>query len=575
MLRQAQHRAGIDAATEIGRDLDIGDQSLSNGIEQSLAEVCDDLGFTSRISSHLFGRWDLPIPIRIDANVAVPGDRVTTRRDGADPRELGLFVRSAYTSCCSLQIPSGWHTHRQQRLDLRCEEHLAIHDRVVEGLDAEAIADRNHRLLAFIGNDHCKLTAQLACSLHASFVVQMQGDFAIALGREPIAACTQARRTFLAAGERPGSIAATAVFSPRELVIAPGAVGTADVTLTMPPGSSIRGVAAIFRGQTVVGNQRGVAMTASLGSLITFSISGETRIEAGAPEVSDQTETSNLAVTEWVTNVGAEPVVAGGAAALLNEAGTLVGKVPVEPQRLMPGERLAFKAEYPALLAPGAIAPFSHWNTMTMREKCSRALRNSPCRRLATIVAVLIVLAIASSDVAAQSLTLDYQQVATRPVPGATAAMSLDPSRVAASVQDGVVTLIGRGPGSTNVIVIAGDETVTLRVLVGEPPVVVLPGMRSVGAQNGSTGYYEARYGSDPGIFQGVLFVSRRDGDRTAELTLGGAAPFGNEIGSPVQHPSGDVHGALAQPGDHAARSRHLELAADHFPIQRSRAVSA
>ena len=51
LLRQAQNCAGIDAATEIGRDLDIGDQSLSNGIEQSLAEFFDDLGFTSRISS--------------------------------------------------------------------------------------------------------------------------------------------------------------------------------------------------------------------------------------------------------------------------------------------------------------------------------------------------------------------------------------------------------------------------------------------------------------------------------------------------------------------------------------------
>ena len=131
----------------------------------------------------------------------------------------------------------------------------------------------------------------------------------------------EGQRTFIAAGDRPGSIAATAVFSPKELVIAPGAVGTADVTITMPPGSSIRGVAAIFRGQTVVGTQRGVAMTASLGSLITFSISGDTRIEAGVPDVSGQTDTSNLAVTEWVTNVGAEPVVAGGAAALLERSG--------------------------------------------------------------------------------------------------------------------------------------------------------------------------------------------------------------------------------------------------------------
>jgi hypothetical protein len=161
------------------------------------------------------------------------------------------------------------------------------------------------------------------------------------------------RRTFVAAGERPGSIAATAVFSPRELVIAPGAVGSADVTVTIPKGSSIRGVAAIFRGQTVVGNERGVAMTASLGALITFSVSSDVRLEAATVDVSDQTDTSNLAVTEWVTNVGTEPVVASGAAAVLNDAGTLVGKVSLEPQRLMPGERLLLKAEYPSLLPAG------------------------------------------------------------------------------------------------------------------------------------------------------------------------------------------------------------------------------
>jgi hypothetical protein len=161
------------------------------------------------------------------------------------------------------------------------------------------------------------------------------------------------RRVFVAAGERSGSIAATAVFSPKEIVIAPGAVGMADVTLTLPPGTAVRGVAAIFRGQTIVGSQRGIAMTASLGCLITFTLSNDIRLEATAPEVSDQTNTSNLAVTEWVTNAGSEPVVASGAAALLNDAGVLVGKVPVEPQRLMPGERLAFRADYPAFLTPG------------------------------------------------------------------------------------------------------------------------------------------------------------------------------------------------------------------------------
>lgn len=161
------------------------------------------------------------------------------------------------------------------------------------------------------------------------------------------------RRVFVAAGERPDSVAATAVFSPKQVVIAAGAVGTADLTITVPAGTSVRGVAAIFRGETVVGDGRGVAMTASLGALITFTLSNDIRLEASAPEVAEQTDTTNLSVAEWVTNTGSEPVVASGAAAVLNAAGVLVGRVPVEPKRLMPGERLPFKADYPALLGPG------------------------------------------------------------------------------------------------------------------------------------------------------------------------------------------------------------------------------
>ena len=166
------------------------------------------------------------------------------------------------------------------------------------------------------------------------------------------------RRSFVAAGELPGSIAATAVFSPKEVVIAPGAAGVADVTLTVPHGTAVRGVAAIFRGRTVVGTQQGVAMTASLGALITFTLSTDVRLEAAIPDVTEQTDAANLALTEWVTNIGVEPVVASGAAAFLDESGALVGKVPVEPQRLMPGERVQFKAEYPALLAPGRYRAF-------------------------------------------------------------------------------------------------------------------------------------------------------------------------------------------------------------------------
>jgi hypothetical protein len=42
-----------------------------------------------------------------------------------------------------------------------------------------------------------------------------------------------------------------------------------------------------------------------------------------------------------------------GAAAILNSAGALVGKATFDPQRLLPGERLEFSAEYPGDLPAG------------------------------------------------------------------------------------------------------------------------------------------------------------------------------------------------------------------------------
>jgi hypothetical protein len=136
-----------------------------------------------------------------------------------------------------------------------------------------------------------------------------------------------------------------------------------------------------------------------------------------------------------------------------------------------------------------------------------------------------------ASDVAAQSITLEYQQVVTRLIPGATAAFSLDPTRVGASAKNGVVTLVGRGPGSTNVIVIIGDRSESLQVRVGEPPITRLPGMLNGKSPDAGSGYYEARYGSDPGIVQNSLFASRRQGDRSTELTLGSAVPIGDVVG--------------------------------------------
>lgn len=154
------------------------------------------------------------------------------------------------------------------------------------------------------------------------------------------------------------------------------------------------------------------------------------------------------------------------------------------------------------------------------------------------ITAMLIAaLTFVAEEARAQTVALDYQQVATRAIAGATAALSLDPSRVGASAQNGVLTLVGRGPGATNVIVVVGERTETLLVVVGEPPTIVPRGMWSAGGRHDASGLYEVRYGSDPGMLQGHLRLSRREGERFTELSVGSAATMGNSVGSPFSVP--------------------------------------
>jgi len=94
-------------------------------------------------------------------------------------------------------------------------------------------------------------------------------------------------------------------------------------------------------------------MTASLGALLTFNLTDNVKLQPETVHVKPATETANLAVSQWIMNIGSEPVVPEGTAAILNSAGNLVGKTTFQPQRLLPGERLQFTAEFPEQLAPG------------------------------------------------------------------------------------------------------------------------------------------------------------------------------------------------------------------------------
>lgn len=190
----------------------------------------------------------------------------------------------------------------------------------------------------------------------ATQVLTLRNDSDIALDFELEAKDVVVRdgaRVFVTAGELPDSIAATAVFSPARIQVAPRSSGTVNVTLTLPASARHRAMVAYFRGTTLVPAGRRQA-TMSLGTLLTFSVSDRTSVEITPLEVSPPTASTlpRLAVT--LSNDGEEPVIPTGTAAILDGGGRLVGKVAFPKRRLLPGERTHVVADYAGDLPAGS-----------------------------------------------------------------------------------------------------------------------------------------------------------------------------------------------------------------------------
>ena len=147
-------------------------------------------------------------------------------------------------------------------------------------------------------------------------------------------------RVFVRAGDQPQGIAATAVFLPKDVTVLPEQSVVVSVTFTLPSETDLRAVVAMFRGSSKIATKGAVQMTASLGTLFTFTTSPDFKIKTAPITVSAQTATANIGIFQILTNTGSEPVVADGIAAVLDQSGVMVGKVPFESHRLLPGERL-------------------------------------------------------------------------------------------------------------------------------------------------------------------------------------------------------------------------------------------
>lgn len=161
------------------------------------------------------------------------------------------------------------------------------------------------------------------------------------------------KRLYVEPGTQPGSIAATAVFSPKLFTAAPRQTVQIDVTITIPPNSSTRAIAVMCQGTTKLGTGP-LRMTASIGTLMTFALTGDViAVEASALAVQPPTASSNFLATQHLANSGTEPVVATGMLAILDTRGALVGKQAIPPTRLLPGETSDMRAEYAGDLPSG------------------------------------------------------------------------------------------------------------------------------------------------------------------------------------------------------------------------------
>lgn len=162
-------------------------------------------------------------------------------------------------------------------------------------------------------------------------------------------------RVFVPAGQMRGSIAATAVFSRTTISVAPWSTGSVDVYFTVPTGTPVRAVVALFRGTNKVPTrEQGIAMTASLGTLITFTLSDNFGVNAEPIRV-DSSDNATVTIRQPLTNTGTEPVMPEGVVAILEPSGALVMKAPITGQRLLPGEHLDFRAQCAsAMLSPGS-----------------------------------------------------------------------------------------------------------------------------------------------------------------------------------------------------------------------------
>jgi hypothetical protein len=135
-------------------------------------------------------------------------------------------------------------------------------------------------------------------------------------------------------------------------------------------------------------------------------------------------------------------------------------------------------------------------------------------------------------------ITVGYQKKIEVSIAGSTAAYSLDSNIAEVSASNGLVEILGKGPGSTNIVVITSAGVQTLAVVVPQPPPSYPPGF--VPPREGGVaedGRYEVRYTSDPAQVTNSIEFKRTQGDSFDRLQIVNANLFSTNTNSMVGFP--------------------------------------
>lgn len=161
------------------------------------------------------------------------------------------------------------------------------------------------------------------------------------------------KRVFVRAGDTPGSIAASAIFSRRAGVVEPNGRAVVQVLLTIPNHTAVRAVAVYFRATGIVAAAGSVGLTGSLGGLVTFVLTHDFALAARSVRIEPASAGNDLTVAQTLLNVGSEPVIPRGVAAFIDADGRLAAKVAFNTARLLPHERVTLHAAYAGRLRAG------------------------------------------------------------------------------------------------------------------------------------------------------------------------------------------------------------------------------